>query len=54
MSAIDAVERFVRAITSNKELRENATLAPLRKQLMKEPLEYFDHAAPAIAGKHQF
>jgi serine/threonine protein kinase len=40
--AIQAVERFVNAVTSNKELRENPALAPLRKELMKEPLAYFD------------
>ena len=39
--AINAVKRFRDAIIENPELKNNPSLRPLRKALLKEPLEFF-------------
>ncbi len=40
--AIDAVKRFGDAVANNKELKDSPKLALLRKELLKEPLGFFN------------
>jgi tetratricopeptide (TPR) repeat protein len=39
--AIDAVKRFGDAVSTNRVLKDNAALEPLRRELLKEPLSFF-------------
>ncbi|MDB5349542.1 MAG: pkn [Planctomycetota bacterium] len=50
--AIDAVKRFGDAVSNNKELKDNPALEPLRKTLLKEPLEFFMALREQLQADH--
>jgi serine/threonine-protein kinase len=50
--AIEAVQKFRDAVQTNPELKRRPELAPLRKVLLKEPLEFFRELKDQLQSDH--